>query len=83
MFAGGNIVIAVMQEGQSYVVALKPADGSVAWKADRTFPVQKETGQSYTTPYVANIDGRETIVIWGADRLTLAAAAASGDLSAM
>ena len=70
VFAGGNIVVAVMQEGDSYVVALNPDDGSEVWKVDRTYPVKKETGQSYTTPYVAEIDGRETMVIWGADRLT-------------
>ncbi len=70
VFAAGNIVIAVMQEGESYVVALNPADGKVVWKVDRTFPVQKESGQSYTTPYLTNIDGVETLVIWGADRLT-------------
>ena len=70
VFAGGNIVIAVMQEGESYVVALNPSDGKVAWKVDRTFPVQKESGQSYTTPYLTTIDGVETLVIWGADRLT-------------
>ncbi len=70
VFAGGRIVVAVMQEGESYLVALEPSDGSVAWKIDRTFPVQKETGQSYTTPYVAEIDGRETLVVWGADHLT-------------
>jgi outer membrane protein assembly factor BamB len=70
VFAGGNIVIAVMQEGPSYLVGIKPEDGSLAWKVDRTFPVQKETGQSYTTPYVTEIDGRETLVVWGADHLT-------------
>lgn len=70
IFAGGNIVIAVMQEGDSYVVALDPTDGSEAWKVDRTFPVKKETGQSYTTPHLAEINGRQTIVIWGADHLT-------------
>jgi outer membrane protein assembly factor BamB len=70
VFAGGNIVIAVMQEGESYVVALNPDDGEVVWKVDRTFPVQKESGQAYTTPYVTEINGQETIVIWGADHLT-------------
>ena len=70
VFAGGHIVVAVMQEGESYVVALNPVDGKVVWKVDRTFPVQKETGQSYTTPYLSTIDGQETLVIWGADRLT-------------
>ncbi len=70
VFAGGNIVIAVMQEGESYLVALNPKDGSEVWKADRTFKVQKETGQSYTTPHVTEINGKETIVVWGADHLT-------------
>ncbi len=70
IFSGKNLVIAVMQEGESYVVALKQSDGSVAWKVDRTYEVQKETGQSYTTPYLTTIDGVEMIVIWGADRLT-------------
>lgn len=70
VFAGGNVVIAVMQEGDSYVIALNPADGSVAWKIDRTFEVREESGQAYTTPYVTKIDGRDTIVIWGADHLT-------------
>ncbi|MEO0445285.1 MAG: PQQ-binding-like beta-propeller repeat protein [Verrucomicrobiota bacterium] len=70
VFAGENIVIAVMQEGESYVIAIRQSDGEVAWKVDRTYPVQKETGQSYTTPYLTTLDGRETLVIWGADRLT-------------
>jgi outer membrane protein assembly factor BamB len=70
VFAGGFIVIAVMQEGESYVVALNPFDGKIAWKVDRTFAVQKESGQSYTTPCVTRIDGQETLVIWGADKLT-------------
>ncbi|MDF1755807.1 MAG: PQQ-binding-like beta-propeller repeat protein [Verrucomicrobiales bacterium] len=70
VFSGENIVIAVMQEGESYVVALKQSDGTEAWKVDRTFEVQKETGQAYTTPFVTSIDGVDTIVIWGADRLT-------------
>ena len=70
VLAGGNVVIAVMQEGESYVVALNSKDGSVAWKVDRSYPVQQESGQSYTTPVLIDIDGQETLVIWGADRLT-------------
>jgi len=70
VFAGGHVVIAVMQEGDSYVVALEREDGSVAWKVDRTYDLPKETGQAYTTPWVGEVDGEETIVIWGADHLT-------------
>jgi len=70
VFAGGHIVVAVMQEDDSYVVALDPADGSTVWKVERNYPVEAETGQAYTTPFVAEIDGREQIVIWGSDHLT-------------
>ena len=70
ILADGNVVIAVMQEGESYVVALDKEDGSEVWKVDRTFPVREESGQSYTTPLLVEIDGKEQIVIWGADRLT-------------
>lgn len=70
VFAGGKIVVAVMQEGESYLVALDPISGEVAWKTDRTFPVQKESGQAYTTPQVVEVEGRETLVVWGADHLT-------------
>lgn len=70
VLAGGNVVVAVMQEGDSYVAAFSPKDGSEVWKVDRTYEVQKETGQSYTTPYLTEIDGVEILVIWGADHLT-------------
>jgi len=70
VFAGGNLVIAVMQEGNSYVVAIEPTKGDVAWKVDRNFDVREETGQAYTTPLVEEVDGKETIIIWGADHLT-------------
>ena len=70
IFANEQIIIAVMQEGDSYVLAINQSDGEVAWKVDRNFPVQKESGQAYTTPLLTEIDGKETLVIWGADRLT-------------
>ena len=70
IFSGEQIVIAVMQESDSYVLALNQNDGSVAWKVDRNFQLKRETGQAYTTPLLTNIDGEETLVIWGADHLT-------------
>ncbi|MFT5495891.1 MAG: outer membrane protein assembly factor BamB [Kiritimatiellia bacterium] len=66
VLAGDNVVVAVMHEGHSYVVALKQEDGSVAWKVDRNFPCEKETHQSYTTPTVLG----DELIIWGADHVT-------------
>lgn len=70
VLADGKLIVAVMQESNSYVVALSPATGEQVWKADRNFPCLEECGQSYTTPLVTRQEGRTVLVLWGADRLT-------------
>ena len=57
-------------EGESYLVGLNKNTGKVVWKTDRKFDVAAESGDSYTTPLVMEIDGQETVVTWGADHLT-------------
>jgi outer membrane protein assembly factor BamB len=70
ILAGGNVVIAVIQAGDSYLVALDPATGEEVWKQKRQYERPEESDQAYTTPQVANVGGREVIVTWGADHLT-------------
>lgn len=70
VFAGDNIVIAVMQDGESYLVALDQKTGAIAWRTLRNYKTEKESDQAYTTPIVAEIDGTQQIVTWGADHLT-------------
>ncbi len=65
-----NVVVAVMQAGNSYLVACDKKTGNIAWKTDRNYPNKKESDQAYTTPQVVTQDGREVIVTWGADHLT-------------
>ncbi len=79
VLAAGNVVIAVMQDGDSYMVALNLESSKVAWKQDRKFQTAEESDQSYTTPQVAELNGREVLVTWGADHLT-GHAADSGEL---
>lgn len=76
----GMLVIAVMQEGPSYVVALDVKTGNEKWKADRTFKVQAENDQSYSTPLVVDGQNGKEIVIWGADHVTAHAAASGKEL---
>jgi len=52
VLAEGNVVVAVMHEGQSYLLALEQSTGNVAWKVDRNYTCNRETAQSYTTPLV-------------------------------
>lgn len=67
---GKNVLITVMHEGSSYLLALDQATGKVTWKADRNYPGGRESPQSYTTPLIINEGNRTTIVVWGADHLT-------------
>ncbi len=71
VFAGGNVVVAVMQTGgDSYMVALDPKTGAEVWKTSRKYETGEESGDAYTTPHVVKRDGREQIITWGADHLT-------------
>jgi len=70
VLAAGNVVIAVMHEGDSFLVALHLENGKIAWKQERQYLCPEESDQSYTTPYVVELDGREVLVTWGADHLT-------------
>lgn len=65
-----GVCIAVMQEGDSYLVTLDLESGDEVWKVKRQYERPRESDQSYTTPTLATIDGTETIVTWGADHLT-------------
>jgi outer membrane protein assembly factor BamB len=71
VMVGGHVVFAMMQtDAPSYVVALDPGSGDTVWKIKREFETGVESGDAYTTPLVLEIDGRETMVLWGADHLT-------------
>jgi outer membrane protein assembly factor BamB len=65
-----KVVIAVMHEGKSYLLALDQATGKIAWKVDRNYNCSRESAQSYTTPLVVTEGDQTTIVVWGADHLT-------------
>lgn len=70
VLAAGNLVIPVMQtEGNSYLVAFESESGKVAWFTPRKYDVAEESGDSYSTPHVVEIDGMETIICWGADHI--------------
>ena len=71
IFAGGHLVIAVMQQaGKSYLAALNKKTGKKEWLTERAFKTVGENGDSYSSPFVATVDGIETIVTWGGDHLT-------------
>jgi hypothetical protein len=79
VLAGDRVIVAVVHEGPSYVVAFNLSDGEVAWKVEREYDNPQEADQAYTTPQLVNVDGKDVVVTWGADHLT-GHDTASGDL---
>ena len=70
VLAAGKVVIAVMQEGNSFLVAFDAKTGKQVWKQSRDFQCPEESDQSYTTPQVIRDGNKELLVTWGADHLT-------------
>ncbi|HUE72717.1 MAG TPA: PQQ-binding-like beta-propeller repeat protein [Pirellulaceae bacterium] len=64
------VVVAVMHRPPSYLVAFEKETGKVAWKQDRTLPAPAEANDSYSTPIVLAHEGRELLVVLGADHVT-------------
>ncbi|HYO25423.1 MAG TPA: PQQ-binding-like beta-propeller repeat protein [Lacipirellulaceae bacterium] len=70
VIVGDRAVVAVMHAGESFLVAFNLSDGAEAWKQPRQYQRPDESDQAYTTPQVAQIDGRPAIITFGADHLT-------------
>lgn len=65
------VVVAVMQTGPSYLVALDKLTGKVKWKVDRVLDAPEEAAHSYSTPVLTTIGDTRVIAVLGADHLTL------------
>lgn len=70
VIAAGNAVIQVLNAGDCYLVALNLADGTEAWKQDRTYETAVESDQGYCSPSVYRHGEKEVIVAGGSDHLT-------------
>ena len=65
------VVVAVMQTGPSYLIALDKQSGKQLWKTDRMLDAPEEAAQSYATPLAVQVDGKDLLAVMGADHLTL------------
>ena len=65
-----TVVIAVMQTGPSFLVALDKLSGKEIWKADRWLDAKEEANQSYTTPTIAKLKQGDALITVGADHVT-------------
>lgn len=66
-----NVIVARMHQGESWLAAFDKRTGELRWKTDRTYEVPREIDNGYTTPIVVRHEGKEALLTWGAQHLTL------------
>ncbi|QDU27970.1 Outer membrane protein assembly factor BamB precursor [Anatilimnocola aggregata] len=64
------VIVATMHSGESYLAAFEKASGELLWKVSRNYQTPVEGDHSYATPIVVKRDGREILLVWGAEHLT-------------
>ncbi|MBI3466837.1 MAG: PQQ-binding-like beta-propeller repeat protein [Planctomycetes bacterium] len=74
------VVVACIQTGPSYLIAFDKRTGKQLWKQDRILSAPVESAQAYTTPIPAEENGRQTLIVLGADHVTSHDAATGQEL---
>ncbi len=65
------VVMARMHKGESWLAAFDKSTGDIVWKVPRNYTTPVECDHGYTTPLVIEHQGRESILVWGAQHLTI------------
>jgi outer membrane protein assembly factor BamB len=66
-----HVILARMHQGESWLAAFDKASGEIAWKVARNYKVPMECDHGYTTPLVIQHQGKESILVWGAEHITI------------
>lgn len=66
-----HVIMARMHQGESWLAAFDKQTGQVAWKVARNYQVPTECDHGYTTPLVIEYQGKESILVWGAEHVTI------------
>ncbi len=65
------VVMARMHQGESWLAAFDKLTGEMAWKVARNYSTPVEGDHGYSTPLVVQFQGKESILVWGAEHLTM------------
>lgn len=66
-----HVIMARMHQGDSWLAAFDKKSGEMAWKVDRNYKTPVECDHGYSTPLVIEHQGREAILVWGAEHVTV------------
>ncbi len=65
------VIMARMHQGESWLAAFDKVTGGLAWKVPRNYKTPVECDHGYSTPVVIQHGGRESILVWGAEHMTI------------
>ena len=65
------VVVARMNHGESWLAAFDKASGQMRWKVPRNYETPVEGDHAYTTPLVIDHQGKESVLIWGGQHVTV------------
>ncbi|HVU85935.1 MAG TPA: PQQ-binding-like beta-propeller repeat protein [Pirellulales bacterium] len=65
------VVMARMHQGESWLAAFDKETGDIAWKVARNYSTPTECDHGYATPLVIQHNGKESILVWGAEHITI------------
>jgi outer membrane protein assembly factor BamB len=65
------VIMTRMHQGESWLAAFDKSTGALLWKVARNFKTPTEGDHAYTTPLVIQHQGREAILVWGAQHVTV------------
>ena len=66
-----HVIMARMHQGESWLAAFDKVSGEMAWKVPRNYTTPTECDHGYSTPLVIQHQGKESILVWGAEHLTI------------
>jgi outer membrane protein assembly factor BamB len=65
------VIMARMNEGESWLAAFNKADGSLQWKVPRNYQTPQENDHGYNTPLVIRFEGKEALLVWAGEHVTI------------
>jgi hypothetical protein len=65
------VIMTRMHKGESWLAAFDKPSGEMAWKVPRNYTTPMECDHGYSTPLVIQYQGKESILVWGAEHITI------------
>ncbi len=65
------VIMTRMHQGESWLAAFGKETGEMAWKVARNYSTPVECDHGYATPLVIQHDRQESILVWGAEHVTI------------